>query len=236
MEKLDWKAEIADIEKQIYVLSNKSHIPLLVLEEFDKNENMDKIKLAYEALDRAQMSLIKNRIMKAISELNEAKFNLENTKIGAKFIKEIDNKIKSFQAEIKKTKEVSEKAEEEKKESEESEEISADMAQKYMERCKRAEKRLRFDRAIEFALKAIKIFGQLGPEWNKEQNTIAKYIDSLKRKKEVRMKREVAIKHRKEEIEKKEVEIKKEEDEFKSRIASRREARRKKINELIEKK
>jgi hypothetical protein len=35
--------------------------------------------------------------MKAISELNEAKFNLKDLKIGKKYIKEIDIKIKSLQ-------------------------------------------------------------------------------------------------------------------------------------------
>ena len=113
------------------------------------------------------------------------------------------------------------------------EEPSADLAQKFMEKCKRAEKRLRFDKAIEFAVEAKNIFSKLGAEWNKEVNTIEKYVDTLKRKKEERLK---AFDLRKEEIEKKEVAIKKEEDEFKSRITARREARRKRIEELMEKK
>ena len=231
MEKLDWKSEIAEIEKQIYVLKNKTLVPLITLEEFDKEENKDRVQLAYEALDNAQMSLLKNRFMRAISELNEAAFNLKDTKIGKNFIEEIENKSKNYREDLDKKKPIITTVQEE--EVKEFEEPSADLAQKFMEKCKRAEKRLRFDKAIEFALEAKVIFSKLGSEWLKEQNTIEKYVDTLKRKKEERLK---AFDLRKEEIEKKEVAIKKEEDEFKSRITARREARRKRIEELMEKK
>ena len=232
MEKLEWKAEIAEIEKQIYVLKNKSLVPLITLKEFDKNENMEGVKLAYEALDNAQMSLLKNRFMKAVSELNEAVFKLKETVIGAEYISDIETKIKEYREELDKKRQivVTKKEVEDK---EEGEELSADLAHKYMEKCKKAEKRLRFEKAIEFAVEAKNVFSKLGSEFNKEVNTIEKYIDTLERKKEERIK---LFETRKEEIETKEVALKKEEDDFKGRIAARGEERRKRIKDLMEKK
>jgi hypothetical protein len=61
---------------------------------------MEKFKIAYEALDRAQISLSGNQFMKAISELNEAKFNLKETIIGTKYIPIIKEKIHAFKKEL----------------------------------------------------------------------------------------------------------------------------------------
>lgn len=233
MDKLGWKKEIEDVNEQIQVLKTKSQVPLIVLEEFDANENMEKVKSAYEALDKAQMSLLKDRFMKAISELNEAKFNLSETKIRKKFIHEIDAKIDSFKKEVDKRIQVKAVREAKKIEKEEAAKLTAEKAYNFMDKCKKAERRNRFEKAIECAMEAKNIFSEMGPEWIKEQETIDKYIDSLKTRK---IEREQLFKRKKEEIEKKEQSLKKEEADFKARIAARREERRNRIKELMKKK
>ncbi|MFX1395304.1 MAG: hypothetical protein ACFFAH_17330, partial [Promethearchaeota archaeon] len=229
MERLDWKKEVEDINKSINILKNSSNVPLIVLEDFNADENMDKMKSAYEALDKAQMSLSKDRIMKAISELNEAKFNLSKTKMGKKFIEEIEAKINTFKADIKEKKQVKAVPDAEIIEKTE----LAEKAYNLMDKCKRSEKQNNFEKAIEFAAAAKNIFAKMGSEGIKERETIEKYIISLKSKKRDT---EKLFFSKKEEIEKKEQDLKKEEEEFKARIAARREERRKRIKELMGKK
>jgi len=233
MERLGWKNEIEDINAQIRTLENKSHVPFIVLEEFDGDENMANVKSAYQALDKAQMSLLKDHFMKAISELNEAKFNLSKTKIGKKFIGEIEDRIKLFREELKKIKQVKTVPEAKKIKDKEAFKLTTEKAYEFMDRCKRAERRSRFEKAIEFASEAKDIFSKMGQDWIKEQETIQKYIDSLNEKK---IAREQLFKSKKEEIDKKELALKKEEEEFKARISARREERVKRIKELIKKK
>jgi hypothetical protein len=88
---------IKRIEEIINDLKDKTEIPLVTLETLSDIENLGKFEATYKALDKAQVSLLNNKFMKAISELNEAKFNLKDLKIGKKYIKEIDIKIKSLQ-------------------------------------------------------------------------------------------------------------------------------------------
>ncbi|MFX0074965.1 MAG: hypothetical protein ACFE96_05950 [Candidatus Hermodarchaeota archaeon] len=91
---------INEINKQIDVLENASQVPIITKMELELDENFDKFKLAYQALDKAQMSLSNNAYMKAITELNEAVFNLSETKIGIKFISTIEDKINSYKNEL----------------------------------------------------------------------------------------------------------------------------------------
>ena len=100
LEKIGQKKQIKQINKQIEVLKNASQIPLITVDDVESNENMEKFKIAYEALDRAQISLSGNQFMKAISELNEAKFNLKETIIGTKYIPIIKEKINAFKKEL----------------------------------------------------------------------------------------------------------------------------------------
>ena len=55
---------------------------------------------AYKALDNAQISLSQGFNLRAISELNEANYNLEKTLIGSKYIPLIKEKISSLKGEI----------------------------------------------------------------------------------------------------------------------------------------
>ena len=96
---------VIEINKQIEVLINASQVPIIADVDLDKDENFDKFKLAYQALDKAQISLSNNQFMRAITELNEALFNLKETKIGIRFISAVEEKINNYKKEldIKKT-------------------------------------------------------------------------------------------------------------------------------------
>jgi len=91
---------IKQLNKQIEVLENASQVPLITIEDVDRNEDLIKFELSYKALDKAQISLSSNLFMRAISELNEANFNLKETKIGPKYIPIINEKINSYKKEL----------------------------------------------------------------------------------------------------------------------------------------
>ena len=85
---------------------------------------------------------------------------------------------------------------------------------------------------IVLATLAANIFNKLGSEWSEEKSTVEKYILTLENQK---VARKNLFKRKKKELEEQEAKLKQEEEEFKSRIAARREARRKKIQKLMEK-
>jgi len=91
---------VIEMNKQIEVLINASQVPIIADVDLDKDENFDKFKLAYQALDKAQISLSNNQFMKAITELNEALFNLKETKIGIRYISAVEEKINNYKKEL----------------------------------------------------------------------------------------------------------------------------------------
>jgi hypothetical protein len=105
LENTDQDKVIKDLNKQIEVLENASQVPIITNIDLDKDENRDKFKLAYRALDKAQISLSINSFLRAITELNEALYNLKQTKIGIRFISTIEDKVNTYKKEldIKKT-------------------------------------------------------------------------------------------------------------------------------------
>jgi len=105
IENTDLNKLIKEMNKQIEVLENASQVPIITNVNLDRDENLDKFKLAYQALDKAQISLSSNSFMRAITELNEAIFNLKETKVGIRFISAIEDKINTYKKEldIKKT-------------------------------------------------------------------------------------------------------------------------------------
>jgi hypothetical protein len=92
--------EIKRIDEVINNVKSKVEIPLVTLEPLSDIENLEKFEATYKALDKAQISLENNRLMKAVSELNEAKFNLKALKIGKKYIKDIDVRIRELQEKL----------------------------------------------------------------------------------------------------------------------------------------
>ncbi|MFX0071325.1 MAG: hypothetical protein ACFFAO_09570, partial [Candidatus Hermodarchaeota archaeon] len=232
MEKVGWEREISEINKQIHILKNKSHVPLITIENFEEEENIDNFKSAYIALDKAHSSLLKNRLMKAISELNEATYNLEETKIGLKYIDEIQKKIIQFKGEIDKIKakkDISDISGIELKE-DKLPELSSELGFEYMDKCKKEERRNNFEKAIEYADIAKEIFIKLGSEWSNEIMRINRYINTLENKD---IARKEAFKRKKVEIEQEEMILKEEEEDFKARLEARKEARRKRIEKLM---
>jgi hypothetical protein len=100
LEKLKQDKLIKQMNKQIEVLENASQVPIITTSELERGENINKFELAYHALDNAQISLSNNLFMKAITELNEAIFNLKQTKIGIKYISLIESKVNSYKKEL----------------------------------------------------------------------------------------------------------------------------------------
>ena len=89
-----------EIYKQIEVLESASQVSIITNVDLEGDENIDKFKLAYQSLDNAQISLSSNAFMKAITELNEALYNLNETKIGKRFISAVEEKIETYKKEM----------------------------------------------------------------------------------------------------------------------------------------
>jgi hypothetical protein len=173
--------------------------------------------------------------MKAISELNEAKFNLEQTQTGTKYVSDIDNKInelKNYFESQRKSKDISDIKGIEIEEGKQIE-LSPALAYEYMDKCNKEERRNNFKKAIECATTAKEIFTKLGSEWSKEIITITRHISTLENK---QVAREESFKRKREELEQKEQALKQEEEEFKKQMTARKEARRQKLRDLLKEK
>ncbi|MFX1370821.1 MAG: hypothetical protein ACFFCE_03100, partial [Promethearchaeota archaeon] len=102
LKKLEKHDEIERIYEKINNYKSISEIPLITI-DVDIEESKNGIFIAaYKALDEAQISANNNQFMKVISELNEAKFKLEELNLGKEIVKEIDNKIKEFRSKVSK--------------------------------------------------------------------------------------------------------------------------------------
>jgi len=93
---------IKEINEQIVDLKTKSQVPIITVEDVEK-EHSEKIELAYIALDNAQISISKNKLLKAITELNEATYNLRETSLNEKYIPVIEEKINELKSKLGKT-------------------------------------------------------------------------------------------------------------------------------------
>jgi len=91
---------LKQVNKQIETLKNASLVPLITIYDVEKGENMEKFEISYRGLDSAQISLSKNQFLRAISELNEVKFNLQQTLIGLSLIPFVDDTINSLKSEV----------------------------------------------------------------------------------------------------------------------------------------
>ena len=100
IENTDLDKVVKELNKQIEVLENASQVPIITKVDLDKDENRDKFRLAYQALDKAQISLSENSFLKAITELNEALYNLKETSVGVKFISVVEDKVDIYKKEL----------------------------------------------------------------------------------------------------------------------------------------
>jgi tetratricopeptide (TPR) repeat protein len=236
LQKSGKEKEIEALKQKLETIKKQSEIPLIVLETLDKDENMESFEVSYKALDRAQFSAGRQLYMKAVSELNEAKHNLKDTKIGVKYIKLIDEKIEDFRQALKKKRVKKEEPEAEIEEVVTEQRVSSDLAYEYMDKANKEERRKNFDKAIDLATAALNIFMKLGAEWSKEQATLLRHVKNLRNKQEARKKLFGRARELKQKEEKDLEKAKQEEDELKARIAQRREERRKRMEELRKKK
>ncbi|MFX0144251.1 MAG: hypothetical protein ACFE9C_09250, partial [Candidatus Hodarchaeota archaeon] len=93
LKKLAKEEEISKINNQVEIVKKEADIPIITLDASENDLLNKNFKAAYKALDNAQAAISENQIKRAISELNEAYFQLVNLEIGKKYIKEINNKI-----------------------------------------------------------------------------------------------------------------------------------------------
>ena len=100
IENTDQDKMIKELNKQIEVLENASQVPIITKVDLDKDENLAKFKLAFQALDKAQISLSTNSFLRAITELNEALYNLRETQIGTRFILAIEDRVNTYKKEL----------------------------------------------------------------------------------------------------------------------------------------
>jgi len=100
IENTDQDKLVKEMKKQIELLENASQVPIITNVDLDKDENLEKFKLAYQALDKAQISLSNKLFMKVITELKEAIYNLKENKIGIRFISAIEDKINTYKKEL----------------------------------------------------------------------------------------------------------------------------------------
>ncbi len=91
---------LKQLNNQIKVLENACQVPIITTSELERGENMEKFEASYRGLDSAQISLSKNQHRRAISELNEVKFNLQNTLVGISFIPLVEDTINSLKSEV----------------------------------------------------------------------------------------------------------------------------------------
>ncbi|MFX1374693.1 MAG: hypothetical protein ACFFA0_02670 [Promethearchaeota archaeon] len=92
--------EIKRIYEIIEKVKDQTQIPIITFETFEDFKDNEKFKIAYRALDKAQISLLNNHFMKTISELKESIFHLKEFQIGKKIIKEIEDKISELQKKL----------------------------------------------------------------------------------------------------------------------------------------
>ena len=234
MERAGWKDEIVKLNKQVDTMKKESEVPIITTEEFHKDDDIEQIKAAYLSLDKANSSFARNLFMKAVSELNEAKFNLKNTKTGGPFLEILEKKILDAKEALQKKKTMKDVSEIKGIEEPEDAELSGELAYDYMDKMNKEERKNNYERAIEYATTASEIFQKLGPDWSRELSTIKKHILTLKTKHSARKKLfESAQLERKKEEEDLQKELD-ETEELKKRIEARRAERREKIESLKE--
>ncbi|MHA1191046.1 MAG: hypothetical protein ACTSP9_01965 [Promethearchaeota archaeon] len=93
---------LKQLNKQIETLISASQVPIITIYDVKKGENIEKFEVSYRGLDSAQISLSKNQHRRAISELNEVKFNLQDTLIGREegLLPLVENTINSLKNEV----------------------------------------------------------------------------------------------------------------------------------------
>ncbi|MCJ7648750.1 MAG: hypothetical protein MUP85_09080, partial [Candidatus Lokiarchaeota archaeon] len=91
---------LKQVLKQIETLVSASQVPIITTYDVKKGENMEKFEISYRGLDSAQISLSNNQHRRAISELNEVKFNLKDTLIGISLIPLVEDRINSLKNEV----------------------------------------------------------------------------------------------------------------------------------------
>jgi len=170
-----WKKEAQKIKIKINGITNQSLIPIIQEEKIEKKGYFKKIVRAYNLLDEAERASQRAKYMRVVSVLVEVKEIFEEI--------QWTNALKIINEQIDKNK-INVKEKRIKREIEETGDfiegkVDSETAFGYMNKCKMAERRNNFSRAIQFAEKAHHIFKELGKDWERETNRVEQYIGQL---------------------------------------------------------
>ena len=113
LEKFEKNEDIQQLENQIQNILHRSSVPIITLKDVYKFKKLKPFNLAFNALDNANLSISNNRFMKAISELKEAKYNLEEINFDNSILKDIALKISMYKERISGKKQIIKKSKEE---------------------------------------------------------------------------------------------------------------------------
>ncbi|MFW9970082.1 MAG: hypothetical protein ACFFDF_07755, partial [Candidatus Odinarchaeota archaeon] len=98
--KLDQEEEISKIYSHVEKVKAIAEVPIVTIDASEKDLQNKSFKAAYKALDNAQAAIRENQIKRAISELNEANFQLKDLNIGKSFLNDIDAKINTLREKL----------------------------------------------------------------------------------------------------------------------------------------
>ncbi|MGV9200624.1 MAG: hypothetical protein ACOC4M_17590, partial [Promethearchaeia archaeon] len=236
--KADLEEEFPNLDQQISQLKATASIPIITDRAEEKDLKEESFQAAYTALDKANSALKNGHIMKAISELNEAKFNLQSMPSHAESVTLIEEKIEDCKHQLRAGKYVRKSrealaAKEEKAEEAEGAEPSSELAYEYMDKSNKEKRKNNYQKAISLAKKAMDIFEALGSEWAREKGMVTKHIVKLEQSYDKRKELFSAARKAKE----KEAQTEKaQKEDLKSRVEERRTDRQKKIRKLMKEK
>jgi len=216
--KSGWEKEANKIQLKIDRISKQCIIPIILEEEIKKEEFNSQIDKAFQLLDEAERASHRSKNMRVVSLLVGVKEIFEEI--------QWNNGLKSVKQQIeiykRKVKEKRTKREVEEISEVEKEKVDPDTAFNYMDKCKMAERRKNFLKAIQFAERAYEIFKKLGSDWEREVSRVEQYIKQLQAKEQDRR---AMIESAKEEKIKEAEEEKIKEQEIKQRLEERRKRR-----------
>lgn len=170
-----WDNEARKVALKIKEIENQCNIPLIPEEEIEDVAIAKKVQKAYELLDDAERASQRAQYMRVVSLLAEVKGIFEIVK-WQKAMKTIEEHIELNKKYVKEKRE--KKGELKVEEELTSDEVS-NLAYDFMDKCKKAERRNAYSKAIEFAKEAHKLFKELGKDWDREASRVYQYLLQL---------------------------------------------------------
>ncbi|MFO8019936.1 MAG: hypothetical protein R6U96_15030 [Promethearchaeia archaeon] len=179
-------AEFPDISKKVSKLKENTNIPIITDSAEEADLKDDNFQSAYRALDKANQAIEEGHLMKAVSELNEAKFNLQSLPGQANSLSLVEEKIEEWKDQLRSGKSLQKTKKESAQSNKKDLEPTSDLAYEYMDKSNKEKRKNNYKKAIELANKALEVFETLGAEWAREKAMVNKHIVQLEQSQEKR--------------------------------------------------